>query len=68
MLAEEGGYSTLTPAPVILNKGLNAKDGADTSSSTFLNRSFWSGTLGFSGADWNFNRVAIEGYPRLAWE
>jgi hypothetical protein len=65
MAVEEGEYGSTSLTAVTLSKGLNAKDGADTASSAFLNQAFWSETLGFSKNDWDFNRVAIEGYPRL---
>jgi hypothetical protein len=70
MAVEEGEYNATIPTltPVNLIKELNAKDGADAASSTFLNPSFWKNTLKFSAAYWNFSRVAIDGYPRLAWE
>jgi hypothetical protein len=68
MAVEEGAYNSITLTPVALTKGLNDKDGEDASSSTFYNQAFWKTKLMFSVADWNFSRVAIEGYPRLAWE
>jgi hypothetical protein len=68
MVIAEGAYDSITPAirPAVSNA--NDSNGQDTASSTFLNQAFWNKTLDFSNAYWNFSRVAIEGYPRLAWE
>jgi len=73
MSVEEGVYGSINPTQPNLTSGLNKKDGQDTNSSTFFNQAFWRTTLGFPELIskvpvWNFSRVAIDGYPRLAWE
>jgi len=64
MSVEESEYDSTVLTSVILDKGLNAKDGQDTPSSTFLSQSFWNTTLDFVSG-WDFSRVARDGYPRL---
>ncbi|MCL2804792.1 MAG: hypothetical protein FWD26_02520 [Treponema sp.] len=48
-----------------VNSDAAGKHGADTSPSNLRNRDFWTGTLGFSSANWDFSQVGIRGYPRL---
>ncbi|WP_461256050.1 hypothetical protein [Treponema sp. R80B11-R83G3] len=67
MAVKKGAYNDTDLTDVTLSVGLNAKDGADTASSAFLNQAFWSTTLSFTSV-WDFSRVARDGYPRLAWE
>jgi len=66
MSVEEDVYNSTSPAAsTTLEIGLNAKDGGDSNSSTFLSQVFWKTTLGFSSTIWDFNSVARDGYPRL---
>jgi len=44
------------------------RDGQDADSSVFFDLTFWRDTLSFSSTNWDFSRVARDGYPRLAWE
>jgi hypothetical protein len=41
-------------------------DGMGISASVFYTAAFWTGTMKFDSAIWDFNRVVAEGYPRLA--
>ncbi|WP_461256053.1 GLUG motif-containing protein [Treponema sp. R80B11-R83G3] len=68
MVIEEGAYNSLNPFIRNADSGVTTRDGQDAASSAFLKQSFWTGTLGFDNAIWNFSRVARDGYPRLAWE
>jgi hypothetical protein len=76
MTVEKGEYDSLTLTPVPLVTGSDKRDGEDTASSTFLSQAFWKNKLKFNLDEndavavdiWNFSRVAIEGYPRLALE
>jgi len=70
MTVELGAYNDSSPIARLIDSGVNKPDGDDTASSAFLAQAFWTGTttLNFSTNLWNFNRVAIEGYPRLKWE
>jgi hypothetical protein len=65
MTIEKGEYDSINPVPVPLEPGLYAKDGQNTSFSTFFTRAFWETTLQFSPDIWDFSRVARDGHPRL---
>jgi hypothetical protein len=67
LLEEDAAYDTLTPTVVTASPDVNGPDGADAAASAFRTSSFWTGTLGFTAASWNFAGLA-RGYPYLSWQ
>ncbi|MCL2764837.1 MAG: hypothetical protein FWD40_06100, partial [Treponema sp.] len=69
MRIEEGIYAQTLFNNLAPTDAGNAtqRHGATFSDSMFFNLSFWTGTgsLGFPAANWNFNNVSREGFPRL---
>jgi len=74
MTIEKDKYNSINPDTRTANDGKDdsltpfdtTRDGKDANSGTFYTQVFWRTTLGFSPNVWDFSRVAINGYPRLA--
>jgi hypothetical protein len=66
-IESSSSYNAIYIAPAY-ETGSNgtSQHGATANGSTFRNPAFWTTTLGFSSAEWNFGSVVSRGHPALA--